>query len=1007
MKNMKKLLAALTLLLSWGLASAQVPNCGGVTANFSFNGSPGGAYSFTNTSTSTANFQIQSYFWSFGDGSSAQIQNPTHTFSNANGTYNVCLIVTANVTGQPTNICKDTFCTTISPCSGMVVATYTQTANGNVVAFNGYGNSNYPLVGYAWDFGDGTSGQGQNTVHTYTSSGTYQACLYVTDTNGCVGTYCQSIAVNATTTCANLQANFTATNNSPGVVVLQSTSSGTLAGNTYQWWMNGSPLTTLPTPNTSYTVGNLATGVYNFCLYVFTNNNQVFCDSICQNITVNGGSGNPCLNFSTNITQQPNPNGGGATLTANAVGATPGTQPIYSWSNGASSQSIFIQQVPSYVCVTVTDASNQCSATACDSVGFNTGCNLVAVIQQTQSGGSFAVLQASATGGTAPYTYIWNNNQTGPVLTVVQPGVYCLSVIDANQCMYSTCYNVAFSGSDTICGIVFNDLNGNGVQDSTELGLSGNTIYAGNYSAVTDSSGFYQIIVPAGTYNVQYCLNAQGYSFSIPVVTNVNSGLVGCANYTVVANGGVHCGYNFGIQNTSSQICGNVFFDGNNNGVQDQNTESGIGGITVLLTSSNNSVYYAYTNSLGSYCVMLPAGTYTITIGGNQTQSCAVSPSSLSVTAVVGQSYNNQNFAVYCQPGVCNLAIDLSPSTTVAPGFQAWYYVTVTNVGSTIANGTANLFYDNNFTFLLSSPAQSAHNASTKTLSWNIVNLLPGGSKSFYVKFNAPQTLALGTPIFNLANIDAACNDINLANNVDTIHQTVVGSWDPNNKLAVETNYEDPSFQMVSSLNAYQTIEYIINFQNTGTAPAVNVVVLDELSADLEASTFTFLASSHPCVATRNGKDLNFKFTGIMLPDSTNDEPNSHGYIKFTIDAKNGLMAGQKILDEAAIYFDFNEAVITNQSEVTLIDVNSIDEVVNVNVVVAPNPMSDFATFRLSNNSDNFRLVVTDLMGRRVADIQSEGSTVGFTRNGLAAGFYAYQIIQNNKPVAQGKLVMQ
>jgi uncharacterized repeat protein (TIGR01451 family) len=212
---------------------------------------------------------------------------------------------------------------------------------------------------------------------------------------------------------------------------------------------------------------------------------------------------------------------------------------------------------------------------------------------------------------------------------------------------------------------------------------------------------------------------------------------------------------------------------------------------------------------------------------------------------------------------------------------------------------------------------------------------------------------------------------------------------------------------MVSSINAYQKIEYIVNFQNTGTAPAVNVVILDELASDLEEGTFTFLGSSHPCIVTRTGKNVNYKFSNIMLPDSTNDEPNSHGFVKFTIDAKNGLAAGYKILDEAAIYFDFNEPVITNESEITFIDVNSIDEVVKTNVIVAPNPMSDYAMFKLSDNSENFRLIVTDLMGRQVADILSIGNTIGFDRNGLASGFYAFQILQNNKQVVQGKLVMQ
>jgi hypothetical protein len=232
-------------------------------------------------------------------------------------------------------------------------------------------------------------------------------------------------------------------------------------GASFQWWMNGSPLTNTPTSNTSFTVNNLATGVYSFCLYVYSNNNQAFCDSICSNVTVNGG-GNPCLNFSANITQQPNPNGGGVYLTANVTGATPGTQPTFAWSNAVTTQSTFIQQTPSYLCVTISDAVSQCTATACDSVGFNSNCgNFAITVVPTQQSGTFAVLQAVVTGGTAPYTYVWNTSQPGQIITVNQTGVSCLSAVHANGCVASTCYLFNVPGTDTICGFIFNDFANN------------------------------------------------------------------------------------------------------------------------------------------------------------------------------------------------------------------------------------------------------------------------------------------------------------------------------------------------------------------------------------------------------------------------------------------------------------------------------------------------------------------------------------------------------------------
>lgn len=54
-----------------------------------------------------------------------------------------------------------------------------------------------------------------------------------------------------------------------------------------------------------------------------------------------------------------------------------------------------------------------------------------------------------------------------------------------------------------ITGFVFNDLNGNSLQDIGEPGLQGKIVQAGPYFGSTDHSGFYQIFAPVGSYVVQ------------------------------------------------------------------------------------------------------------------------------------------------------------------------------------------------------------------------------------------------------------------------------------------------------------------------------------------------------------------------------------------------------------------------------------------------------------------------------------------------------------------------
>jgi len=57
------------------------------------------------------------------------------------------------------------------------------------VTFN---NTSSNIITYSWSFGDGSSGNGSNPKHCYTSPGTYSVTLTVTDNNGCTGTYAKN-----------------------------------------------------------------------------------------------------------------------------------------------------------------------------------------------------------------------------------------------------------------------------------------------------------------------------------------------------------------------------------------------------------------------------------------------------------------------------------------------------------------------------------------------------------------------------------------------------------------------------------------------------------------------------------------------------------------------------------------------------------------------------------------------------------------------------------------------
>jgi Secretion system C-terminal sorting domain len=155
-------------------------------------------------------------------------------------------------------------------------------------------------------------------------------------------------------------------------------------------------------------------------------------------------------------------------------------------------------------------------------------------------------------------------------------------------------------------------------------------------------------------------------------------------------------------------------------------------------------------------------------------------------------------------------------------------------------------------------------------------------------------------------------NDGNPFISVDC-HQNY-GSYDPNDKQAYPQGIGNQHF-----IDEKAELDYTIRFQNTGTDTAFTVVVKDTLSSLLDIATLRAGASSHRYqLDILEGRILKFTFNKINLPDSTRNKLKSQGFIKFLVRLKSNIAFGSKIENKAAIYFDFNEPVITNNTFHTL-----------------------------------------------------------------------------------------
>ena len=138
---------------------------------------------------------IASYSWNYGDGATGTGATGSHTYA-ANGTYNVTLTVTDN--GGLTN--SVTQPVTVNLPNLLPTARFTSAAVDLAVAFDGSTSSDpdQSIVGYAWDFGDGTTQPKSATSsanHTFPGTGTYPVTLTVTDSEGGPATVTTDVSV--------------------------------------------------------------------------------------------------------------------------------------------------------------------------------------------------------------------------------------------------------------------------------------------------------------------------------------------------------------------------------------------------------------------------------------------------------------------------------------------------------------------------------------------------------------------------------------------------------------------------------------------------------------------------------------------------------------------------------------------------------------------------------------------------------------------------------------------
>ncbi len=173
------------------------------TAGFTISPSTTGPAPFTVTVSGAASTdddgEITTYAWDFGDGVTGSGKIIAHTYAGA-GTYTIILTVTDNWGGTDT-AAKTVYVTGAE--AGGPAASFTASASSGTsplnVTFDGAG-STYPggtITAYEWTFGDGNTGYGQVTSHTYfaSSSRTFTVTLLIRTSDSRTATASKTVSV--------------------------------------------------------------------------------------------------------------------------------------------------------------------------------------------------------------------------------------------------------------------------------------------------------------------------------------------------------------------------------------------------------------------------------------------------------------------------------------------------------------------------------------------------------------------------------------------------------------------------------------------------------------------------------------------------------------------------------------------------------------------------------------------------------------------------------------------
>jgi len=459
---------------------------------------------------------------------------------------------------------------------------------------------------------------------------------------------------------------------------------------------------------------------------------------------------------------------------------------------------------------------------------------------------------------------------------------------------------------------------------------------------------------------------------------NVRNYLTNDLGWTITGDNSDNCGDN--------TIIGSIIYDENNNGCDVDDLKIN----KIWVTATNGTTTSTTLSANEEYILNVYEGTHTISL--NVLDYFSYSPENS--TVIITGSGNNETltFCLTANQIIQDLNIALLPISEARPGFEADYQLIVQNIGTQTTNNVlVTLTFDDTMqSFVSANPTESS--TTTNQLNFEIASLSPFSSSviNFTMQTFTPPTVNGDDILTFTATVTPNIDDYTPNDNTFELAQIVVNSYDPNDKLILQG-----SEIHIDDVNEY--LYYIVRFQNTGTASAINVKIEDAIHESLDWNTIQILNSSHNYrVEIKEGNQMEFIFNNINLPYEDEDEEGSNGFIAYKIKPIAGTQLGDFIIgNEAYIYFDYNDPIITNTTSTEVVEETSSASVHNLNdlISVYPNPTNGVLHISSKGNTILEGVKIYNLQGRELFGSTTNQETINIEN--LSAGIYLMNIRTN------------